>query len=354
MAVDLVTVTGNLETLIGTDPQLGRVWFRLSRPDWNLDGDVFAPRTIEAIAATGGAFSVDLQSTDSFENGAVYSALLLYHDTATNTDQEFTLSSFMVPTGGPWQLGDLLVAGSIAPVPVDILAAAQAYALAAAASANQAALWAATAQARWVETHPIAGLANPITLGVIPVNKSLVDIRIDGVSQQQSDFSLSGDELTFIGGWPVGADNAEIVYYGSVLSRDEVIAGGTTFAMELADAATAGNVSATAATATYARIGNMVFVSVRFIDINTAGLTAGNDVYLRGLPFTGSTANFGGGTIYANNLAFTGQLTPILNAAAPSTLSIAKMTTGATVTFVKASDITTGVTDLFLNFWYFI
>lgn len=35
MAVNLVTVTGNLETLIGATPTAGRLWFKLNRPDWS-------------------------------------------------------------------------------------------------------------------------------------------------------------------------------------------------------------------------------------------------------------------------------------------------------------------------------
>lgn len=58
MAVNLVTVTGNLEAISGGDLSLGRLWFRLNRPDWNLSGDIFAPEYVEAIASAGGAFSV--------------------------------------------------------------------------------------------------------------------------------------------------------------------------------------------------------------------------------------------------------------------------------------------------------
>lgn len=132
MAVTLVTVTGNLETLTGATPSLGRIWFKLNRPDWNLSGDIFAPEYIEAIADVDGAFSMALQSTDDFETGATYSAILKYREPLDGKDREYTLGGrFPLPAGGPWQLGDLLTVPIIAPVPADILALCQAYALAA-------------------------------------------------------------------------------------------------------------------------------------------------------------------------------------------------------------------------------
>ena len=129
MAVDLVTVTGNIETLTGATPSLSRIWFKLNRPSWNLAGDIFAPEYTEAIASAGGAFSVALQSTDDLENGASYSAILRYREPLDGKDREYTLSTFLLPTGGPYQLGDLLSVPFVEPVPEDILELATAAAL---------------------------------------------------------------------------------------------------------------------------------------------------------------------------------------------------------------------------------
>lgn len=140
MAVNLVTVTGNLETLIGATPSLGRLWFKLNRPDWNLNGDIFSPEYIEAVADTvTGAFSVALQTTDDLEAGASYSVILKYREPIDGKDREYLISNFMLPDGGPYQLGDLLTVPFVEPVPADILALCQAYAVAAAASAAGAA-----------------------------------------------------------------------------------------------------------------------------------------------------------------------------------------------------------------------
>lgn len=141
MAVDLVTVTGNLETLAGAAPLLGRVWFRISRADWTLSGEIFAPEYVEVIAdAVTGAFSVDLQSTDDFEAGSTYAAVLKYREPLDAKDREFTIGTFALPSGGPYQLGDLMSVPVAAPVPADVLALCQAYAAATAADRIQTGL----------------------------------------------------------------------------------------------------------------------------------------------------------------------------------------------------------------------
>jgi len=138
MAVLLTTVTGNLETLLGTTPSLSRVWFELNRPDWNAAGDIFAKTPVAVVADAAGAFSVPLQSTVPFLNGAVYSAILKYRNTVTGLDQQYVLASFAVPASGPVELSDLLVAGVVPPVPVDVLAFALAAQVSATASAAAA------------------------------------------------------------------------------------------------------------------------------------------------------------------------------------------------------------------------
>ncbi len=141
MTVNMATVQGNIGTLSGSTTSLGRIWFKLSRPDWNDTGNIFAPEYVEAVAGSLGNFTVQLQSTDDFEQGSVYSAILRYRDIVDGKDKEFLISQFAVPTGGPWSITQLLIAGTFAPVPADILALAVAAQLA----AESAALTASTA-----------------------------------------------------------------------------------------------------------------------------------------------------------------------------------------------------------------
>lgn len=207
MAVNLVTVTGNLETLSGATPSLGRVWFKLNRPDWNLSGDIFAPEYIEVIASAGGAFSVTLQSTDDLEAGASYSVILKYREPLDNKDREYTVGQFMLPAGGPYQLGDLLTVPFVEPVPADILALCQAYAVAAkdsatdaAASAAQAALydgpWVDDVAALLADTSLTytAGTASSVAAG------DYVRTRREGLSYLVAASGASDQNVTTAGG----------------------------------------------------------------------------------------------------------------------------------------------------------
>lgn len=118
MAVDLVTVTGNLETLIGSTPTSSAIWFKLNRPGWNADGDIFVPEHVSATPDTNGAFTIALQSTAAMVTGSSYTAIVRYRDTVTSLQKEFALGSFTLTSGGPFQLGDLL--GSVTTPPVDL------------------------------------------------------------------------------------------------------------------------------------------------------------------------------------------------------------------------------------------
>jgi len=150
MAVSLITVTGNLETLTGGTPFLGRLLFRFPQPDWTLSGDIFAPGDVEVVADSGGAFSIALQSTVGLQQGSTYAAILRYRDTVNGVDKELTVARFSLPAGGPYELGDLLAAGIVNPTDATTIAewvaAAEASAAAADASADMAA-----ASAAWVE-----------------------------------------------------------------------------------------------------------------------------------------------------------------------------------------------------------
>lgn len=137
--VNLVTVTGNISDLTGITPQAARIWFEFPRPDWDEDGNIFAPGPVQIIAANDGSFTVNLQSTDGLQNGGAYTATLRYFDPLTGKPKDHVMAAFAVPAGaGPYDLADLLVAGTIAPVPADILALAQAAQVAATAAAAQA------------------------------------------------------------------------------------------------------------------------------------------------------------------------------------------------------------------------
>ena len=189
MAVNLITVTGNLETLTGATPALGRLWFKLSRPDWNLSGDIFAPEYIEAIAnpATG-LFTVALQTTVGLATGATYSAVLRYQEPLDSKPREYTLGVFALPTGGPYQLGDLLAVPITTPVPADILALCQAYAVSAGLSATSATASASSATA---SAAAAAASAAAIDLGALNAAVLAADASADAAALSEANVLAS-------------------------------------------------------------------------------------------------------------------------------------------------------------------
>jgi hypothetical protein len=61
-----------------------------------------------------------------------------------------------------------------------------------------------------------------------------------------------------------------------------------------ADAASGGNLSASVFTGDYTKVGNLVYLSCNLQNIDTTGLTAGNDLYIQGVPFAPITGFFVG------------------------------------------------------------
>jgi hypothetical protein len=123
---------------------------------------------------------------------------------------------------------------------------------------------------------------------------------------------------------------------------------------EIADAATGGNVSSTTGTATFTRIGRLVFFNVRFVNVDTTGLTAGDQLYIRGLPFACNAASFSNyGNVILNNVSFSGDL-GISITPSGTTFRISRTVSGSASGFVLVSDISTGVSDLFIAGGYYI
>jgi len=86
-----------------------------------------------------------------------------------------------------------------------------------------------------------------------------------------------------------------------------------TFTPVVADASSGGN-TATVGTAEgwYTKVGRKVTVYMSLIDINTTGMTSGNVLYIRSLPFASSATNPDGdaiGLVRVDNINFTGYVT---------------------------------------------
>jgi hypothetical protein len=73
----------------------------------------------------------------------------------------------------------------------------------------------------------------------------------------------------------------------------------------LADAATAGNTATMTADGRYTKIGRLITVECRMLDIDTTGMTAGNNIFIRGLPEVVSVNSRAIGSVSLDRVNFT-------------------------------------------------
>jgi hypothetical protein len=122
----------------------------------------------------------------------------------------------------------------------------------------------------------------------------------------------------------------------------------------VADAASGGNESSSLVYGTYTKVGNMVYVQFNVSNVDTTGLTAGNDVYITGLPF--ATASVTGNAKYtgtAHLSVVTFSETPFLNADESATvLRIGENNSGAGVDFVVVTQLSSATSDIHGNLVY--
>ena len=131
-----------------------------------------------------------------------------------------------------------------------------------------------------------------------------------------------------------------------------------TFTPKLADASSGGNESSTsAAEANYTKIGRVVFIQVRFSNINTSGMTAANELFMTGLPFTSVATNNIPCSIWMQSV--TGLESDVLSLAArvitnSKNVRFEEMTKSGTDSAFNINDVSSGATDFELAGFYFV
>jgi len=82
-----------------------------------------------------------------------------------------------------------------------------------------------------------------------------------------------------------------------------------TFTPVVADASSGGNTASTSSAGHYTKIGRCVSAQIRATNINTTGMTAGNVLFFRGLPFvSGASMGISIGAVAVDGVNFTGYL----------------------------------------------
>jgi hypothetical protein len=126
-----------------------------------------------------------------------------------------------------------------------------------------------------------------------------------------------------------------------------------TFTPQFRDGATGNIATADTSTGRYTKIGNRVDFTIDLVNINTTGLTAGNGIFITGLPFaavSGANIYYAGSMFSSNVTATTGATAPIVIQGTSLLQIVNKTTTAFTAMVVSA--VTSGTGDLYINGTY--
>jgi hypothetical protein len=126
-----------------------------------------------------------------------------------------------------------------------------------------------------------------------------------------------------------------------------------TFTGTFRDATSGGNASSTTFPGVYTRIGDVVYFRVGCGNINTSGMTAGNVIYLHGLPFPASASKSGPVNAVQVDTVTTGDYLTVAANAGTSYCDFRKNTSGAGDAQLLVSDLTSGTSDMTVSGWYY-
>lgn len=122
-----------------------------------------------------------------------------------------------------------------------------------------------------------------------------------------------------------------------------------------ADAASGGNTGSGTLQGYYTKIGNIVTIQGVILNIDTTGLTAGNDLYIQGLPYTAfntaTTSRWVGSITTTAGVSFSGFLNVELldNASA---MRIVETASSTNLDFLTVSQFNSGTADLYFTLTY--
>ena len=133
----------------------------------------------------------------------------------------------------------------------------------------------------------------------------------------------NGVELTDTSTGHLVVINSRMNVVGSIYSEGDVVTTGatgatsstelptfvprTTWTPVVSDAATGGNLAtASISNASYTRLGNTVTITAQIANINTAGMTGTNTIYIQGLPYSSAASSYNPGSVILEQVTFTG------------------------------------------------
>jgi len=246
------------------------------------------------------------------------------------------------------------------------------------------------------------GSTTAFTMSIAPASVNSVIVVVSGITQDPSTYTISGTTLTFSAAPPTGTSNISVRHLGvagipntpsagsvtatsiadGVITAAKFASGQTpsfngiafpatqvpsadantlddyeegTWTPVIADAASGGNTATyTNAGSIYTKIGNQVTIQTYLSAINTSGMTSGNVLYVRGLPFTANgTAQGNFYTYRVGRNASTVSSSVALNSG-NTRVSFLLYTTNSAVTdlFITVGNITSGTSEIIFTLTY--
>ena len=188
------------------------------------------------------------------------------------------------------------------------------------------------------------GFAGHAEMGLAGTDDFALKVSADGSAWATA---LAADAASGTVGFPAGVTLA-----GGTAALDAYEKGSWT--PEAADAASGGTAaSATTATGRYTRIGEQVFATFTLEGIDTAGLTAGNTLFLRGLPYPVRNVASSQFTAPARVADVSFAQSPVFYAAGgDSALRLMQNVSGAAPGFLTVAALTSGSADICGSFFY--
>ena len=168
---------------------------------------------------------------------------------------------------------------------------------------------------------------------------------VNGVSTNQWTITNSGDLKAVNSG--NGIDFSATAGTGTSELFDDYEEG--TWTPVVADASAGGNTATGTFTGTYTKIGRMVTLNAVLVDINTSGMTSGNILYLRNLPFVTTTGHIGSNLM--RSVTYSGQIAP-RTLDGLSYLYFMEYSSGSATSVLTVGGISSGVADIWFTVTY--
>ena len=180
--------------------------------------------------------------------------------------------------------------------------------------------------------------------GIFGRNPTFNDVTIDGPLSANDNIVMANGK---------GIDFSATSGTGTSELFDDYEEG--TWTPEFADAASGGNTSPSqgALVGTYTKAGNLVVCRFKVLNINTSGMTSGNDFFIRGFPFLSEGTNYNDniGTVSLERITFTGAVS--LELPRNETYArLAEYASNADDDYITVGEVTTNLADITATICY--